>query len=478
MRLRPFLRYGLATAAGWLSFVGAAQARLVTEEIQRAIDAKSAAGGGTVTLSAGTYEVGSLWLKDNVTLRLARGATLLGSTNYLDYVSFATVAPHVKERLIKPGAQSGLRQMRAVVSACNVTNVALVGEGKIDGRGWFAYDIGQRNASPNRWRNVAFFRCRDVRVEGVTLVNAASWTLFFRECRGVVARGLHIDAHANFNNDGIDIDACDVLIEDCTVDSDDDAICLKSHNPDFVVENVEVRNCRVASNCNHLKLGTAGYGGFRNVRIHDCTLVPCRVSKFRFWPEQRRKSQKGTVPDSVAARLTDPISSHAGIALECVDGGRLENVRISSVDMSAGGVQVPVFVRLARRNVHPDGQPATLRDVVIENVRGRSVSTVASSITGVPGLRPTNIVLRNIDLRPKAGGKLADLPDRLPEVERSYPEADVFRSILPAYGFYVRHCDGVRFENVRLSPDGEGEERPPIVTEDCTCVEQEGVCVR
>ena len=69
MRLRPFLCYGLATAAGWLSFVGAAQARLVTEEIQRAIDAKSAAGGGTVTLSAGTYEVGSLWLKDNVTLQ-------------------------------------------------------------------------------------------------------------------------------------------------------------------------------------------------------------------------------------------------------------------------------------------------------------------------------------------------------------------------------------------------------------------------
>ena len=103
-----------------------------------------------------------------------------------------------------------------------------------------------------------------MRVEGVTLTNPASWTCYFKECDGVLARKVTIFSHANYNNDGFDIDSKNVLIEDCTVDSDDDAICPKSDNPNFVPENIEVRNCRLASNCNFIKFGTSSRGGFRN----------------------------------------------------------------------------------------------------------------------------------------------------------------------------------------------------------------------
>ena len=59
----------------------------VTGDIQRRIDAASAAGGGTVTLEAGDYPVASIFLKSGVTLELRKGATLLASTNKADYAN-------------------------------------------------------------------------------------------------------------------------------------------------------------------------------------------------------------------------------------------------------------------------------------------------------------------------------------------------------------------------------------------------------
>ena len=57
---------------------------------------------------------------------------------------------------------------------------------------------------------------------------------------------------------------------------DMDPIVFKNHNPDYVVENVAVRNCRLASNTSFIKLGTETWGGFRNIRVSDCEL-DCRT---------------------------------------------------------------------------------------------------------------------------------------------------------------------------------------------------------
>ena len=103
------------------------------------------------------------------------------------------------------------------------------------------------------------------------------------------------------------------------------------------------------------------------------------------------------------------------------------------------------------------------------------MSHLASSITGVPGLRPQNVTVRNVNLVLKGGGTLRDSSRPVPEAEKKYPENRMFgRHMLPAYGFYVRHADGVRFENVRLSYTGDAEERPPVVTDDATGVTYEG----
>ena len=67
---------------------------------------------------------------------------------------------------------------------------------------------------------------------------------------------------------GIRIEAANLLVEDCDIDSDDDAICFKSDLRDFTVENVVVRNCRLSSNCNAVKFGTSWVGGKgRNILV-------------------------------------------------------------------------------------------------------------------------------------------------------------------------------------------------------------------
>ena len=303
-----------------------------TAALQAAVDKVSASGGGTVRVPAGKYVVAGICLKDNVTLRLDEGAVLLGATNHLDYAG----------------------RLLAVVSAVDAANVALVGKGTVDGRGWAA---PVRDGAPHRWFGCIFRRCRGVRVEGVRLTAPAAWTCYFKECDGVVARDVTIHGHANFNNDGFDIDSKNVLIEDCTVDSDDDAICLKSDNPDFVCENVEVRNCRLSSNCNFIKFGTASRGGFRNCHIHHCTLLASETSRLRKW-----RGLPG---------VTDACTGLAGIALEMVDGGVMEKVHVHDITM-LHGVQTPILVRLARRRTHKSGAKSFLRDVLIENVTSKS----------------------------------------------------------------------------------------------------------
>lgn len=450
MNIGKAVRCGFCGILTCLSGSVFAESYGVTAEIQKRIDGASAQGGGRVVLEAGEYPVAGLLLKSNVTLELKKGAILSASTNRTDYLSVVTP---------KPGQTSG---QNAVVGAHTATNIALVGEGVIDGRGWALHPMDR---DPGRWKDVMFYRCKGVRVEGVTLRNPATWTCYVKECEDVVIRKMTIRALQNMNNDGIDIDAKNVLIEDCDIDADDDAICPKSDNSNFICENVEVRNCKLASNCNHIKLGTSSRGGFRNIWIHDCELVSCSTNII---PQFKNKVGKG---NDIPGWDKRDIASRVGIAVECVDGGILENVRVSNIKMTRC-CQTPILVRLGRRRTHPKGLPSCLKNVVIENVTGESASLLASSITGVPGLRPQNVLIRNVNLKLMGGGPASEVTRPVPEAEKAYPENRMFkRQMLPAYGFYVRHADGVVFENVDLTYTGDSEYRPAILSDDSTDIE-------
>ena len=225
-----------------------------TEKWQSAIDAASSSGGGIVVVPEGRHVTGGLFLRDNVTLKLEKGAVLEGSVDPADYVGLDL--EFVETRT----------PWSALIMATNAVNVSVIGEGRIFGNGTA---FPPTRESVGRPRGLIFYHCRNVRIEGVTIHDPGSWTCYFKECDGVVARNVTIDSHSNRNNDGFDIDSRNVLIENCTVDGGDDGICLKSDNPSFTVENVVVRGCTVSSTCNALKIGTGSHGNFRNILFEN-----------------------------------------------------------------------------------------------------------------------------------------------------------------------------------------------------------------
>ena len=430
-------------------------AELETARWQSAIDAAAARGGGRVVVPAGVHPVGQLDLRSNVELHLEKGAVLEGAAGMENY------------RIVTLPCSEGT--WSAVVAGFGVTNVAITGEGEINGRGErFSMDF--RNVPANlckeglRPRGVFFADSARIRLEDFTLRDAGCWGVVLKCCDGLVARRVKVDSHAHHNNDGFDIEAKNVLLEDCDVDAGDDGICIKSNTPDFSVEDIVVRRCVVRSHCNGLKLGTASHGTMRRIRFENCRVeaprrdFPDRTPGREGRPAYFRKGYPD-FPNGVGI---------SAICVECVDGGTVEDIAYDGIDV--GGFMVPIFVRGGSRSGRKCGIPPSdryvLRNVSIRNVRGSAASAIPSSVTGVERCRPNGVRIENVDLVCRGENKPMswkfDTPG--PEYAGRYPEATMFRTLrLPAFGLYVDQADGVTLKNVRFAlREGDTDFRQPV----------------
>ncbi len=440
------------TSAGWNLFnvrtYGATgEGRgLDTEAINRAVDACHAAGGGVVYVPPGVYLVGTVVLKSNVTLYLEAGATLLGSKNIADYT------PQVG-----PDAEADAGQ-KHLIFARDAENVGLAGRGVIDGQGpAFWVPSGRPVLPPSEaWRDVEahawkplrrasplleFCRCRNLHIDYIRIQNASGWTLRPIECDNVFIRGISIKNPVyGSNTDGIDPTGChNVFISDCTIDTGDDAICLKSESPyggePRVSKNITITNCVLTTCCNGLKFGTATHGGFENVAFTNSVIYNEAVN--------------------LKARVI------SGVAIEMVDGGWVEGVTISNIRMQR--TRTPIFIRRGNRTPRADGTPGTLRGIMIDNLHATG-AVLASSITGLPGFPVEDVTLSNIRIDSDDPGKSEWVGRAIPEVAPNYPEARMFGR-LPASGLYCRHAAGVRLHQVEFRAP-KGEQRPTIVCDD------------
>ncbi len=428
---------------------------LDTDAIQAAVDACAEAEGGSVYFPAGRYLSGTIRLRSHVTLHLATGAVLLGSTHLDDYP------------ILQPALASWTDRYccRALIWGEDLEDIAIVGRGTIDGQG--AHFRGNQPSGPElekileSWDSTTRYRpkpryvnrpyvirlitCRDIRVEGITLRNSPMWMQHYLNCDALVVRGITVYNHCGENNDMIDIDGChDVVISDCYGDTDDDALTFKS-TTDRLTENVVVTNCVLSSHVNTIKMGTESHGGFRNIAISNCVIRPSRDR------------------DAMAGQN----EGFAGIALEMVDGGTLDGVTISNITMT--GQTVPIFLRLGDRGrSYRKGVPrppaGTLRNVAINNVVATGVGKVGCSITGLPGHRVEHVSIANVRID-FAGGETAQVaPADVPEQPDKYPDCTMFGT-LPAYGFYVRHVEGLVLRDIDLTY-AQADARPALVCDD------------
>jgi polygalacturonase len=413
--------------------------------INQAIAACNGAGGGVVYLPPGLYRSGTVELKSNVTLYLEAGATLMGSPSLADYPDHI---PATTRKIISSYNQK-YTTGRHLIFARDAENIGLAGPGRIDGNGM--------HFSKSDWKvlgrispMIEIVGCRHVLIEGVRIENNCGYSLRPINCDHVVIRGIAINSRAyGPNSDGMDPTGCQNLsISDCYIESEDDALCLKSENPygdDLrLMRNVTITNCVLASNCNALKLGTPTGGGFENITFSNSVIFNGNK------PADRR-----------------PIS---GIDILMVDGGWVEGVVISNIRMQ--NVQTPIFIRRGNRTPRPDGTPGTLRGVMIENVH--ATGTVRNSaVAGLPGIDVEDVTLSNIRIENLENGTADGVDRAIPELPEKYPEANMFGK-MPAYGFYCRHVKGLRMRGVEFTA-APGEARPAIVCDDVRDLDIDGL---
>ena len=404
-----------------------------TKAIQKAID-QCATNGGKVLIPHGRFVTGTLFMKSNVTIHLERNACLLGSTNLSDY-------PQTKVDFRFWG---DTWTYQSLIIAHNVENITIEGKGCIDGQG-SAFSLISRK-KPDKYKNRPYLlwiaNCKNIEVKGIELKNSGMWMQSYIRCEKLKIDGIRIYNHANQNNDMMDIDGCkDVIVTRVTGDSDDDGITLKS-TCDRISENITISNCILSSHCNALKFGTETTAGFRNVTINNCIIRKSSVTKV-----------KSGAPEGIC-----------GLALEIVDGGKMENITIQNIVID--GPQVPLFVRLgnrARRHYAEAPLPpiGTMRNIMLSNITAIGSTPIGCSITGIPDRKIEGLTLCNSRFICTGGEKNITKDFKVEEHETLYPESTMFGT-LPAYGLYIRHVKDLQLYGLSFKLLNE-DSRPAIV---------------
>lgn len=308
--------------------------------LQRALDA-CAGTGGSVYLHDGKFLTGQITLGSDTTLFIGPTATLLGiqSTAESDYpAKKAATDNHIN-----------VTCQKRLIWGEGLKNVTIAGGGTIDGQGDFKPWLSGKTKVQEYERPsiLEFARCDNVQVSGIKIVRSACWTQVYLECNHLVLRKLTIDTgNLPGNRDGMDICDChDVLIEDCDVKSQDDGICFKSGNS-VGCSHVLVRNCVVdklgISAGNPVKFGTASQGSFRDVVCENITVKNTRNSAFTW------ESVDGAVIENVEVRHCRVSNVGQVIALILGQrrgkGGTIRNVVFRDIVAEAGARPIACFV--------------------------------------------------------------------------------------------------------------------------------------
>ncbi|GAA2628922.1 hypothetical protein Adu01nite_64750 [Paractinoplanes durhamensis] len=397
---------------------------LNTAAIQRAIDETPA--GGTVKLDGGAFRTGSLRLKSDMTLWISRGSTLLGSQADADYPLIRNGSP-----------ETGIGDWKALLYSIGASNIRIDGGGTIDGNGTAAQWVNCEGSACGLVRPtlLAPMSGRDISIRNVYLRNSAAWAVMPVQVDGLLIADVNLDSDLKYNRDGIDVvDSSNVLIERTTVWADDDAICLKS-NTVAGVNHVTVRQSTVArsTRANGLKLGTASFGAFRDVAMEDVLV-------------------KHTDKGAITVNVTDGgVAAQLAFRRITVDGSRLA-----------------YFVLLGRRTADRTNPPlpAWASGVRLEDITATHLvepSIVTGQIIDGTTYRVYDVLVSNV--RTAVPGGVTKIPAEPIEYRGEYPESSLWTAtgygILPVYGHFFRHIDGLTVRGAETVPTS-ADARPAI----------------
>lgn len=425
LALQPGIAFGLAPVGFDVRRYGAKGdgRREDTAAVQAAIDACGRRGGGTVLMPAGTYLCGAIELRSHVTLHLAAGAVLRASPDRARY-----------------------GERGALVFAKGAENIAIIGEGEIDGNhpaflapkpggGYIfvptfmgVYDpeaFAPGVTTPDgRPRPVLLIDCRRVRIRDIAIRRSPSWTVHLLGCEDVVVDGITIDNDLLVPNcDGIDVDHCRrVRISNCAIRAGDDGICLKAsaafrgRGP---CAEIVVTNCTVTSGSAAIKLGSAGVEPIRDVIVSGCV-------------------------------ITD---SNRGLGIQNRDGSLVENISFSDCVISTRrypaewwGAAEPIHISSTRRRKE-QASAGRVRGINFSDIRCDGESGVY--LYGEPGNALEDIVFSDVQV---AVRRKTQLPGGVYDLRPGWNHQEVTPSRIAA--FHAEGVNGLTLHDVQTRFEG------------------------
>lgn len=413
-----------------------------TEAFKKAIDECNKAGGGKVIVPAGIWLTGPIYLKDNVNLHLQKGAHIQFTKNYDDY-------PLVESNW------EGYNQYRATspIMGRNLKNIAITGEGIIDGAGEVWRPVKKSKLTSNEWKALIksgvvdekgetwwpsreameapiiidnlknenkslskeeaekyklFFRpvllslieCKNVWLDGVTFQNSPAWNLHPLLCENVIVSNVTVrNPWYSQNGDGIDLESCkNALIYNCNFDVGDDAMCIKSGRDEEgrkrgrPTENVVIKDCIVYHGHGGFTIGSEMSGGVRNIKVDNCNFIGTDIG-IRF---KSNRERGGIVENIWLSNIYMKDIPTDALSFNMFYGGFSPTDDKSADEKSKEAKPVPVsestpiFRKIYMKNIFCDGA----KDAIV--------------LQGLPEMPISEIEISNVNMKAERGVSIYD----------------------------------------------------------------------
>ncbi|MDR1882697.1 MAG: glycoside hydrolase family 28 protein [Prevotella sp.] len=415
---------------------------LNTVAFAKAIDALSKKGGGTLLVPSGVWYTGPIVFKSNMNLHLEKGALILFSADFDLYPLVNTVFEGLDTR-----------RCQSPVSGRDLENIAITGEGSINGSGeawrplkkgkvmeshwkrvigsggvlkdgnsWFPskgslkgfeisdMNVPRRDLTEAEWMEikdflrpvmVSFIECKNVLLEGVLFENSPSWNIHPLMCENVILDNVLVrnPGYAQ-NGDGLDLESCkNSIIVNSVFDVGDDAICIKSGKDEDgrrrnrPTENVLIDNCKVFQGHGGFVVGSEMSGSVRNISVSNCQFLGTDVG-LRF----KSCRGRGGVVENIYIRDVNMFDiATESFLFDLYYGGK------SAVESLEDGDPAPVVSAIPA----VDETTPAFKNIYVKNLVSRNARR-AMFFNGLPEMKIENINVENVTVTANIGAEVME----------------------------------------------------------------------
>ena len=419
---------------------------LNTDAFEKAMTDLSDKGGGTLIVPKGIWYTGPIVFRSNINLHLQQGALILFSANFDLYPLVET-------------SFEGLdtRRCQSPISGYELENIAITGEGSINGSGQAWRPLKKGKVSENHWKKVvssggvvnkkgdiwypsesslkgqelssmntpdadmteaqwqevkdflrpvmvSFIKCKNVLFEGVLMENSPAWNVHPLMCENVILDGVFIrNPGYSQNGDGLDLESClNSIIVNSKFDVGDDGICIKSGKDEdgrrrgIPTENVIVDNCKVFQGHGGFVVGSEMSGGVKNVVVKNCQFLGTDVG-LRF---KSNRDRGGVVENIYISDIYMFDIATDSFLFDLYYGGKSASESLEDGDVTPVDEVIPPVTEKtpAFKNIY-------VKDLVSRNAR------TAMYFNGLPEMNIENINVENAFITSEYGAQLNESKD-------------------------------------------------------------------